>query len=49
MVKTEYATIAVDPAHSYQVESRIINGKPYILIPVGEGVEVNGLAVKVQD
>ena len=49
VVKTEYATIAVDPAHSYQVESRIINGKPYILIPVGDGVEINGMAVKVQD
>ena len=49
VVKTEHAAIAVDPAHSYQVESRIINGKPYILIPVGEGVEINGIAVKVQD
>ena len=49
VVKTEQATIAVDPTHSYQVESRIINGKPYILIPVGEGVEINGIAVKVQD
>ena len=48
VVKTEYATIAVDPAHSHQVESLIINGKPYILIPVGEGVEINGMAVKVQ-
>ena len=45
-VKTEQATISVDPAYSYLVETRIIDGKKYILVPAEEDVEVNGLAVR---
>lgn len=45
-VKTEQATISVDPACSYLVETRIIDGRKYLLIPAGEGVEVNGLPVE---
>ena len=29
------------------VETRIIDGRKYILIPAGEGVEVNGLDVSI--
>ena len=47
-VKTEQATISVDPAYSYLVETRIIDGRKYLLIPAGEGVEVNGLSVEVE-
>ena len=47
-VKTEQATISVDPAHSYLVETRIIDGRKYLLIPAGESVEVNGLPVGVE-
>ena len=46
-VKTEQATISVDPAYSCLVETRIIDGRRYLLIPAGEGVEVNGLPVEV--
>jgi len=46
-IKTTEATISVDPEYSYLVETRIIDGRKYILIPVGEGVEVNGLAVGI--
>jgi len=45
-VKTEQATISVDPAYSCLVETRIIDGKKYILVPAEEDVEVNGLAVR---
>lgn len=45
-VKTEQATISIDPAYSYLVETRIIDGRKYLLIPAGEGVEVNGLPVE---
>lgn len=48
-VKTTDSTIAVDPERSYLVETRIINGRKYILIPADEGVEVNGLAVGIVD
>lgn len=45
-VKTAQATLSVQPESSYLVETRIIDGKKYILIPAGEDVEVNGLAVR---
>ena len=44
-VKTEQATISLDPAYSYLVETRVIDGRKYLLIPAEDGVEVNGLAV----
>ncbi len=47
-VKTEQATISIDPAYSYLVETRIIDGRKYLLIPAGEGVEVNGLSVELE-
>ena len=47
-VKTEQATISVDPAYSYLVETRVIDGRKYLLIPAGEDVEVNGLPVEVE-
>lgn len=46
-IKTANATITVDPEHSYLVETRVINGRKYILIPADEGVEVNGLSVHI--
>ena len=47
-VKTEHAAISIDPAYSYLVETRIIDGRKYLLIPAGEGVEVNGLSVGLE-
>lgn len=44
-IRTSQVLISVDPAYSYVVESRFIDGKRYLLIPAGEEVEVNGLAV----
>ena len=46
-MKTEQITVSVDPEFSYLVETCMIDGKKYIMIPVGKGVEVNGLAVNV--
>lgn len=46
---TPQVKITVDPKSSYMVETRIIDGKKYILIPAGEGVEVNGVNVKITD
>ena len=44
-VKTADAAISLDPEHSYMVETRVIDGKKYLLIPAGEGLEVNGMPV----
>ena len=45
-LRTAQATVSVDPACSYLVETRVIDGKKYILIPVEEDVEINGLPVR---
>ena len=37
--------ISVDPASSYVVEARIIDGRKYLLIPAGHDVTVNGVPV----
>ncbi len=44
-IKTEQATITVSPESSYMVETKVINGRKYILIPADNSVEVNGLPV----
>ena len=44
-VKTADAAISLDPEHSYLVETRVIDGKKYLLILAGEGLEVNGMPV----
>ena len=46
-LKTSQASVSVSPDCSYLVETRVIAGKKYILIPAGEEVEVNGLPVRV--
>lgn len=47
-VKTGQASVSVSPECSYLVETRMIDGKKYLLIPAGEDVEVNGQTVRFQ-
>lgn len=47
-IRTDQVTISVDPEYSYLVEARVIDGRKYLLVPVEEGVEVNGLAVGLE-
>lgn len=44
-VKTPDATVSVEPERSYAVETRVIDGKKYLLIPADEGLEVNGFPI----
>ena len=44
-VKIADISISVPPEQSYLVETRTIEGKKYVLIPTGEGIEVNGMPV----
>lgn len=44
-IKTPDATVSIEPERSYLVETRVIDGKKYLLIPADEGVEVNGLPI----
>ncbi|MGO5024439.1 DUF4317 domain-containing protein [Lawsonibacter sp. LCP25S3_G6] len=46
-VKSSQATIAVPPEQSYLVETRVIDGRKYFLIPADELVEVNGFGVRL--
>ncbi len=44
---TPQAKINVAPDFAYMIESRVINGRKYILIPADDGVEVNGVSVDI--
>lgn len=46
-VKSGDAVVSVSPENSYLVQTRVIDGRRYILIPADEGVEINGLAVGI--
>lgn len=44
-ITTPEVKITVPPEYSYMVETRIIDGRRFILIPADDGVEVNGIPV----
>ena len=41
------ATVSVDPENSYLIETQVIEGKKYILIPADAEAEINGFTVQV--
>lgn len=47
VICTPDVVIKVDPDRSDLIETRVIDGSKYILIPADAGVEVNGVSVKV--
>ncbi len=47
LVRTSQATLSLDPDSSYLMETRVLEGKKFILIPAEEDVEVNGLPVRL--
>ena len=46
-IKTPHVSVSIAPEYSYLVETRRINGRKYLLIPLEDGVAFNGLAVDV--
>lgn len=46
-VVTPEVKISVTPEYSHLVETRVIDGRKYLLIPADEGVEVNGIGVSI--
>ena len=46
-IRTPEVKITVDPKYGYLVESRIIDGKKYLLISADGGVELNGVSVEI--
>lgn len=47
-IKTPDVTIKVDPQRADLVETRVIDGGKYILIRAEDGVEVNGVPVRIE-
>ena len=47
-LETPDAKITVAPEAAVQVETRVIDGRKYILIPADEDVEINGMNVHVK-
>lgn len=48
-IKTPDVSIKVDPTRSDLIETRVIGGVKYILIPADENVEVNGVSIHIED
>ena len=46
-VRLPDVVINVNPERSYMLETRVIDGVKYILIPADEGVEVNGVNINI--
>ena len=46
-VKTPDVTIQVNPGRSDLVETKIIDGKPCLVIAINDAVEVNGIPVRI--
>ena len=46
-VQTPEIKISVAPENSYLIETRVIHGRKYLLIPADSGVEVNGIGVTI--
>lgn len=45
-IKTPEATINVDPGRTNIIESRVIDGRPYLMIAINDHMEANGISVK---
>ncbi len=48
-VATPLVKIMVDPEYSYTIETKIIDGIKYILVPAEDGVTVNGVDVNITE
>lgn len=48
-VETASVSIKVDPAHSDLVQTRIIDGKCYIMVLADDNVKVNGVSVAIRE
>ncbi|MBE7005054.1 MAG: DUF4317 domain-containing protein [Ruminococcaceae bacterium] len=47
-ITTPEVKITMSPEYSENIETRVLNGRKYILIPADDGIEVNGVAVSIR-
>lgn len=45
-IRTEWASLSIHPEFANLVETRVIDGQNYLLIPAGDEVEINGLSAR---
>lgn len=48
-LKTEKYSVSIDPEYSYLVETKKIDGRTVLVIPIEDGLEFNGLPVGISD
>lgn len=48
-IQTPEVKISVDPKYGHLIQTRVIDGRKYILISADAGVELNGLPVEIRD
>ena len=41
--------VSVDPEHAFGIRTEVIDGRSYLMIPISEGITVNGVDVSIQD
>ena len=48
-IETPEANISVDPEHAFGIKTEVIDGRSYLMIPISEGITVNGVDVSLPD
>lgn len=48
-IKNQEVDLKVDPDFAFQIKTQVIDGRNYILVPVGIGLTVNGVEVTCED
>ena len=48
-LETTEMNVSIDPEHAFGIKTEIIDGRQYLMIPISEGLTVNGVDVKVSD
>ncbi|EJU24424.1 MULTISPECIES: DUF4317 domain-containing protein [Mogibacterium] len=48
-LETAEMNVSIDPEHAFGIKTEIIDGRQYLMIPISEGLTVNGVDVKVSD
>ena len=41
--------VSVDPEHVFGIRTEVIDGRSYLMIPISEGITVNGVDVSIPD
>lgn len=47
VIKTDALTVSLTPEESFRLETRVIDGRKCLVIPVGDTVEINGMETSV--